>query len=83
MSTQMDLLRRVYSVGLRAGNVEYGFWCQHATSYIYPMIMGKPLQSIDTYCAECVPQMEELQQVGTVPIVPWLIRVSYFCLISF
>ena len=31
--------------------------------YQYPMIMGKPLRSIDADCAKCVPQMEELQQM--------------------
>ena len=63
MSTQLDMIRRVSSVGLRSGNIEYGFWCHHGASYIYPFIMGKPLPSIDADCAKSVPLMEELKQV--------------------
>ncbi|KAL3926538.1 MAG: hypothetical protein SGBAC_013436 [Bacillariaceae sp.] len=62
LQSQLNLVRHGYSVGMRSGNVEYAFWCQHRASYVYPYIMGKPLKSIDTECAKYVPQMEELQQ---------------------
>lgn len=63
MQSQLSLLRRGYSLGMRSGNVEYALWCQYNISCVFHYMMGKPLLSIDRECAKHVPQMEEFQQV--------------------